>query len=215
MFTGKRLVLIAQGDGLAPFHQVCDKFPESSDCLAVENSRELGEFRAFSALLSGVRDTDPWQTTFYAHTKGVSPKYQQPGRLRTVRLWAEAMYTYNLDSIAEVDRALASKSVVGTFRRVGQFRSLHRLSRWHYSGAFFWFRNRDLFSRDWQSALIPSRYCPEFYPSLLFGLEASACLGPDVVGDLYSYEYLSALLKGRKDYDWNSVDRVRAAAAGR
>lgn len=194
VFTGRRLVAVAKGDGLVPFSEVRARFPCDAEFLAVENSRALGEFTAFKALLSGVASDNELATTFYAHAKGVSPKYSaDPRRLVTVRRWAEAMYIRNLDDIAAVDRALVTRPVAGAFRRTGHFRSLHRKSAWHYSGAFFWFRNRALFSRAWHSALVPSRYCPEFYPSLLFDVSESTCLGPDRVGDLYNYACLQSI----------------------
>lgn len=59
---------------------------------------------------------------------------------------------------------------------------------WHYAGTFFWFRNRDVFARNWEE--VPAQFFgTEAWPGRLFYRQEVACIACDDVGDLYDAGY--------------------------
>jgi hypothetical protein len=63
-----------------------------------------------------------------------------------------------------------------------------RNHRWHYSGTFYWFRNRDVFQRDWRT-VDQKFFGTEAYPGLLFHPDDTGCLFADKTKDLYKLDY--------------------------
>lgn len=143
--------------------------------------------------------------TFYGHTKGVTHTANE-----TVKLWTEALYKYNLDPeyVKEVERQLTWFPVCGSMKRYGRLLNFPpNTYDWHYSGTFFWFRNEDLFAREWKESITPHRYGTEAYLSFLFTpIEAGVVFG-DGVGDLYNKRYTVRLLNGKLKKFQKSVER--------
>ncbi len=137
----------------------------------VANDPNLREVTTFEPLFSRVETDDPDQVTLWAHAKGT---WQGWGG---IPLWVDVLYETLLDHWPAVRRVLTTFPVAGSFKRC---RSSWRRSpsQWHYSGSWFWFRNRDLFAKpDWRR--IEGLHAPdeafawggiESYPSLHFPL---------------------------------------------
>jgi hypothetical protein len=108
--------------------------------------------------------------TFYGHAKGISSEPWAPG----VRRWTTAMYLACLDHWPHVQRCLQEYPVAGPFLRRWTGLPGHSVT-WHYSGTFRWYRNRDMYSRDWQC--IGQNWCgAEGHIPMHFRREEAACL---------------------------------------
>lgn len=175
LFNGKRCVAIATGERMAPADEVRAEF---GDCgitfIEVENSPTMRERASFEPLMKLVASTAPEEATFYAHAKGGTTIGNPEG----VMYWRNLMYHTLLDQFERVQSSLREAPVVGT-HRLG-FHVVYpdglAASDWHFSGAFFWFRNADVFSRDWRAALAPSGWGVEAWPGRMFTIAQSRCL---------------------------------------
>lgn len=108
-------------------------------------------------MLPSVYSLNENEYTFYGHTKGVT-RYNHETEFICL-LWAYTMYTNNLDNFEYIADILKDYHCCGTFKLDRPYTALSFVP-WHYSGTFFWFKNKSIFSRDWQT----------FYPNL-YGLE--------------------------------------------
>ena len=140
------------------------------DFVFSDNSQNNGWYELtpfMNKLLPSVYSLNSNELTFYAHTKGVTRYHNKPKGERTevpsqdfiCLLWAYTMYSKNLEDFNKISSILNTYSCCGTLKLDRAFSALSFVP-WHYSGAFFWFNNQKLFSRDWQ----------RFYPSI-YGLE--------------------------------------------
>lgn len=197
VFTGKLIFSIAHGAGLEELESVkrkiLTKLPftihQNIIFIQVQNDRKLGEAKSFPSLLSLASKFDRTGITFYAHAKGVT-RPNHP----SVTLWTDALYHFNLDNIEKVEALLKSYPIIGAFKRYGKFAQFPRNSLYHFSGSFYWFRNKDLFARDWTQ--IPQRfYATEAYPSLIFTKDEAGCIYGDRFQDGYKWEYMKGLLQ--------------------
>lgn len=190
LFNGRKIIIVAltpeqylEAEGKLPM----EDFP--ANIITYINNSELRETATLKILLTDLylHRTDPNEITFYAHSKGVTLQDHA-----AVRLWTEAMHYFNLDCIDRVEELLKEYPIVGAFKRYG--RHPHdRESRWHYSGTFWWFRNKDLFERDWTN--IPMhRYGTEVYLSKLFTQKEAGVVFGDNVRSLYHLAYTRRLL---------------------
>lgn len=144
IFTGKKVITIATGDGLASPDTVMKCFDWAAvKFIVFPNAPALGETASFLEGLAEMESVAEDEATFYGHAKGVSHKGEN---LKHVQTWTDAMYVLNLSSPPLVDNLLARYHAIGCYRQ----RMPHAGSMWHYSGTFFWFRNRPLFSRQWR-----------------------------------------------------------------
>lgn len=147
LFNGRRVVAvcnIAPSDKfkLASFDEVRERLGDGVEYLQVPQYRanRLGEVTAFPHLLRRVSEfRDPGDVTFYGHAKGVT----KPGNMN-VQGWTELMYRANLDHWSEVSAALTQHVFAGALKVAGWWRW-----PWHYHGTFYWFRNADVFARNW------------------------------------------------------------------
>lgn len=194
LFNGKRIIAVAQGPELLfdPVAVVRDAFGNSrvDEWLTVPNDRTMREMAAWPALLERVESTDPAEVTFTGHAKGVT-KPTNPGV--TTHAWAEFMYQVNLDYWPWVEEVLRTHSTAGAFLKTGvAFRGSK--SGWHYSGTFYWFRNRELFGggRDWRK-MDTTWWGTESYPGLHWTATEAGCLfheAPHTVMNLYRRDYM-------------------------
>lgn len=146
-FNGRRVVAIVTGSNLDPAQDVRDLLSgHVHEFIEMPNNPRLGEVVTFKSLLSRVKTEDPAQITFYGHAKGVSRPVNEGV---TVHRWTDIMYETCLDYIPLVEQALARYPVAGSFKKrcLGFAGSS---SAWHYSGTFFWFRNAEIFKRNWE-----------------------------------------------------------------
>ena len=196
LFNGRKVIAVATGDAASPDAVRAELAGCGCEFVEVPNRPDLREVATFEALFSRVAEfTGPEHATFYAHAKGVANQTWHAGG--TIREWAGAMYESCLDWRGDVAKALRTHPVVGSFKRTIHGWNAHEsASDWHYSGSFFWFRNRDLFSQpDWRR--IDSFYSGiEPYASLHFPSSHAATLVCEN-GRMGSWLYL-------RD-DWNRV----------
>ena len=144
VFNHRKIVSIVTGPGLEKPETVMECFNDSSvEFFEAPNDPALGETKYFLEGLSKLRPASKDEVTFYGHTKGVS---HQGDTLRHVLCWTDAMYVLNLSSPELVDSIMSRYLAMGCYRQ----KMPHGGSDWHYSGTFFWFRNHELFSRDWE-----------------------------------------------------------------
>lgn len=179
VFDGVRLATVAQGPGLRPLGEVAKQLP-SVTLISVRNDRTIRETAAFPLLLDKLNKiADPDSVTFFGHTKGVTRNNP------AVNIWTEQLYRKNLENLSRTMQLLEKYPVVGSFKRKGRFLNMPRLSTWHYSGTFFWFRNRDLFAKPNWKNVPKTRYGTEAYLSLLFSEKEAGCIFGDAFGDGY------------------------------
>ena len=164
LFDGKICIGVATGDGLAPQQCVRDLLSAVSvtDWVIRENSG-LAEMTTFEDMLLCVSEADPESITFRGHTKGVTHSPTGFEQSWATFMWATSM------CISEVEHLLKSWVMAGPLKcRVG-------IDSWFYAGTFFWFRNADIFSRDWRR-MDWSRWYPEVWPSVVVKDGEAACL---------------------------------------
>ena len=191
VFTGVRLAVVAQGEGLEPLRDIESELSEFDHIWPMQNDPELRETSSLVFLLGALNRyaSKTEGITFFAHTKGVTR-----GDNPAVRLWTELSYEKNLGDIKAVDRALETHAVAGCFRRHGKFQVLGPACDWHYSGTFFWFSNLRLYQKPWLAAIQRTRYGAEAFPGILFKLEESFCLYADNCDSCYRMNNLMALV---------------------
>lgn len=177
------------------------------EILKFKNDIKLRETVSLYNLLETLMvESETNSITFYGHTKGVTHTANE-----TVKLWTEALYKYNLDPeyVKEVERQLTWFPVCGSMKRYGRLLNFPpNTYDWHYSGTFFWFRNEDLFAREWQESITQHRYGTEAYLSFMFTpIEAGVVFG-DGVGDLYNKRYTVRLLNGKLKKFQKSIEKL-------
>ncbi len=183
LFNGRRIVAVAQGSigkqhygrtsysNLASLDQVKREFRDQIDqFLVIDNVPTLCEVVSFPLLLEQVKSVHPNHVTFFGHSKGVvRPKTS------IVHHWTDTLYELNLDYPDLVLDQLAKYSMVGSFKKnVKAFEGSR--STWHYSCTFFWFRNRDLFSKPNYSQIDQQWWGVESWPGCMFSRPESVCL---------------------------------------
>lgn len=198
LFNGKRIIAVVEDKSFDSNAKSVKQYLPPGDCeiLLCQNDKDLRESATLLDLLLTVHSFKPEEYTCYAHTKGVT--HQAKKTKDAVMLWTHALYSYNMARYADVHALLQIYPVVGSFAKYGKFKHFPKGSTWHYSGTFYWFRNRDLFRRDWYGDHIPiERYTAEAYPGLMFGADEMGVVAFNNVKNLYDYRYLNDLLNGK------------------
>lgn len=207
LFNGKKVIAIAH-DGTTNHPPMVKDALSGCGCefIEVPNNPQLREVATFEPLFervaSGFGEGD---VTLYAQAKGTTRPADS-----TADRWAHAMEELCLEYWPVVEYWLKRFPVVGPFKKVGRgwpdYES--RESLWHYSGSWFWFRNKDLFSKpDWRR--IDRCWTGiEPYPSLHFPSEDAVALcfeRPVPTTNLYSHAFWQdvvdpALARFREEY---------------
>lgn len=145
-FNGKKILRIAVDERTEPSEKVLSKIDQREWTVLIgDNQPNFGEKAFFIEDIASLESRDPLEMTFRAHAKGVTRNGEM---LINVLAWAKAMYRLNLDDIPLIERLMTKHSAVGAFRV--DVPSEHHLSKWHYSGSFFWFKHSTLFSNLWR-----------------------------------------------------------------
>lgn len=156
------------------------------------NQSSLREVVSLHALLSSVESLDPEEATLYCHAKGV--RYTDP--CHPAHLWADILYETCLDYWETVGRLLQRYPLVGPFLRTSD-NSSHPHKSWMYFGSFWWFRNKDLFSKPAWGDCDAEWFGNETYNAKHFKYEEAACLfhgGTAKQMQLYSPNYLRKIV---------------------
>lgn len=192
LFNGRRVIGVALGPETDTMETVKAAFA-GSNCKFIEkrNSRDMREATTLLALYESVADcVGPEHVTLHGHAKGITSEAWGKG----VRRWVDALYETCLDYWPYVRSLLQTHPIAGPFKRqwsnwrVGNFTSK---STWHYSGSWRWFRNNDLFVRNWR--YVEPFWCgSESHPSMVFRDDEAANIACsiDVGGQaLYTEEF--------------------------
>jgi hypothetical protein len=188
-FNGRRIVAIVTDDETDTADAVRDYLRDFTDeFLEFPNDGRLREVVSFVPMLERLEGHQSERdVTFSCHAKAVRHKLTPDSQGTTLFRWAGACYE-TLTRWDEVRPLLETKGTVGAFRRFFATIDRRGFGPWHYSGAFYWFRNRDAFRRNWR--YVPERfYGTEAWPGLMFKVDESASIACDNVGDLYNFEY--------------------------
>ena len=195
VFNGKRVFVIAAdsscSDNQAAAREAIQNiWPDGVTIFHRENDPELRETATLVDLLQEVESVAEDEITFYAHSKGT-----RHANNPAVKLWTHCLYLFCLGFKSAAEEALLAHPCSGAFKRYGHFSCMPESSEWHYSGAFFWFRNKDLFSKDWKQ--VPRiRHGAEAYLSMLFSTAEAHCRFVDGVPESpYDIDCLQRMLK--------------------
>ena len=171
LFTGKRIIAVATSGDSHPFEAV-QEYMHGYECewIQVENKPELREVATFAHLFSSVESLPGY--TFYGQAKGVT-KPVNPGV--SIHAWTTTMYEILLDYWPLVEEALKTHCTAGIFKKSVDGAFDGSRSTWHYSGSFCWFKNAELWRRNWR-AIEQVWFGIESYPSMIFSREEAACL---------------------------------------
>lgn len=177
-FNNKKIVAVIQGQEFVDIKKIKEEFNDNNiEYIVMENDRRLGEVRPFKKMMKSVFSLDPCELTFYAHAKGVSPRYKNRTNrhcMKNIRIWRNAMYYYCLRDPEYIDRVLSDFSCCGCFKRiqhVGQ-----SPCQWHYAGTYFWFNNNKVFlNKNWDE-VIGDRWAVEGYLGCKFPEGEAFCI---------------------------------------
>lgn len=163
-----------------------------------ENNPKLREVVTFEHLFGRVESENENEATLYAHSKGTSRTSRQ------IRRWCGVLYTTLVDHWPVVQEILQKYPLAGSFKKVGigwPVQESH--SQWHYSGSWFWFRNVDLFSKNWK-LIEQFAHGIETYPSLHFREDEAGCVfwqGIIQDTDLFNAETWSRIEPALKEWE--------------
>lgn len=157
LFNGLKRIAIVTDKNTEPIETVQQFFADRvGDCgieyIVQKNNPSQREVATFINCLKPIANyKGESDLTFSAHAKGI--KYSEDLAVRkeesAVWKWIQWMYTTCLDQFDVVKRHLSAFPFAGSFKRYGQFQ-LPKNFKWHYSGTFYWMRNKTLFEKkDW------------------------------------------------------------------
>lgn len=188
LFNGRRIVSIATGPDTDSVEAVKEYLRDFTDEFIVRpNSVTLREVLTFVPMLERIKSNDPNEVTFSCHGKCVRHRIGSDERGSTVFRWTAAMYETCLDRWPDVEAALQTKAMAGSFKRHGSWK-MPGNHAWHYSGTFYWFRHNEVFARDWRT-VDKKFFGTESWPGRLFSASQAACLFCDDTRNLYDLKY--------------------------
>ncbi len=172
LFNGRRVVAIATDKTTDPAGHVKDLLGDVvHEFIEIPNDPHLREAAAFLEMVGRVQTDDPRHITFYGHAKGVT---RRPTDTAAAGHWADVMYQVNLDYVPMVEESLKRFHVCGAFKNHGPAFP-GSVSHFHYAGSFYWFRNREVFKRDWRAVDV-AWYGSESAPGKWFNPEEGGAL---------------------------------------
>jgi hypothetical protein len=199
-FNGKKIINITHSDIVFAKQFVESNFSEYTDIqfFYTENTLEVHEIDPFiNKLLPTVYSVNEDEYTFYGNSKGVS-RYGDPSKEFVSLLWAYNLYEENLKDFDNICSILKNNACCGCFKINKPFTALSFVP-WHFSGTFFWFNNKKLFSKNTWKQIFPSRYGVEGYPATHFSSEEAFCLAyelPEGMEDIYNLKNWENFYKG-------------------
>lgn len=198
-FNNKKIVFIATDDRFISPEIVKYEFDQINgfkDIIfeTIPNNAQLGECAALYKMFDMVFSLDENEYTFFAHGKGVTrEKERKKGwcSLSANKTWTTKMLAYNLSSTDKIHRILSDSPCFGIMKSTFEKRKLgwyfkYSKNMWIYAGGFFWFNNANLFSEDYKSVKLETRYTIESYLSNFFTYEQA---GSELsgMGDVVNY----------------------------
>jgi hypothetical protein len=189
LFNGRRVVAIVESPDSDRAATVIDYLRNFTDQFVVlPNDKKLREVTTWLPLLNQLQEFNTDQdVTFYGQGKGVRRNIRDLNDPNvTIFRWTKAMYEmcFAWDRVRPI---LEKHGCAGSFRRNSPPQP-GSWGPWHYSGTFYWFRNRDAFRRNWQ--YVPHRfYGTEAWPGNMFHPDEAGVIACDDIGDLYQLAY--------------------------
>jgi hypothetical protein len=168
LFNGRRIIGVATGPETNTLADVQAAFAGNGcEFIEVANNKDRREGTTLVPMYELLKGfIGPEDVTLHGHAKGISSEAWSRGSRR----WHDACVESCLDYWPLIQGCLLQFPMVGPFKRqhsifaVPGFKSR---SQWHFSGAWRWFRNRDLFARDWR--YVEPFWCgSETHPSMTF-----------------------------------------------
>ena len=195
IFTGRRILGVATGSNTYTVEEVAEYAKDlDARVFGVKNNVKIREGATFLQMLEFV-EGDHQSVTFFCHSKGARHNESFGADGSTLKPWTESMYRLCLDDMPAILGQLKQFTMTGPYRRFGNFRTPGN-HRWHYSGAFYWFRNADVYTKNWKR-MDRAFFAVESWPGLMFRPNEVACCFHDNCGDLYQMDYWnSAVLPG-------------------
>lgn len=189
LFNGRRVIAIAVDEVTDRPETVMHYLRDlNAEFFVIRNDFRRREGISLVPLLKQVESQDPDEVTFFCHAKGVRYKVTPNSRNTSVFQWTEAMYRVLLDYWPAVQHGLSRKAMCSLFRRLDGFRTPGNHG-WFYSGSFYWFRNRDVFQRNWRHLDIHQLWGVESWPGHQFTTDETHCLVGDGIDHLYRQDY--------------------------
>ena len=148
VFNGQMIISIATDEKTDNPDKVMEILGGKCQYNIVSNIPHLGEANTFISAMSCVRSTNPYESTFYAHTKGVKYRENKPME-RCAKSWANAMYELNLGVPRAIDRILQSYEAAGCFKLTGNGVPGNEKHNWYFAGTFFWLKHSAIFTKAW------------------------------------------------------------------
>lgn len=194
VFNGKKILAIAEDQTTVNTQDVENLYSHLFDeVIVVKNDPVIREGASFISMLEKVSSINDNEITFYCHGKGARHGNAFGSDGSTLTDWTELMYKYCLDDMEKVYQSLRGNAMTGCFKRYGQFKTPGN-NRWHYSGGFYWFRNSDVFEREWRK-MDRNFFAIESWPGLMFESKDTGCLFLDNADDLYKKDYWETIIK--------------------
>ena len=188
-FNGRRIVAIAT-DGQTDSAETVQAYLRdlTDEFIIVKNNPNRREVETWIPMLERLEKYQSDQdVTFSCHAKGIRRPLLETDNDAIYR-WTKAMYDTTLSRPEAVRKLLETQATVGSFRRYGAGTNQKGFGLWHFSGTFYWWRNRDAYRRNWR--YVPQAFFgTEAWPGLLFRPDESACVACDNVGNLYDRAY--------------------------
>lgn len=198
LFNGRRVVAIATSKETDSADAVKEMFRDFTDeFIVVPNNKSLREVITFVPLLERFESANPNEVTFCCHGKCVRHNIGVEESGSTIFRWTQAMYETCLDYMPLVMEQLRTKAMTGSFKRHGMFKTRGNY-RWHYSGTFYWFRNADVYRRNWRY-IDKKFFGSESWPGLMFKPDETDCLFLDQTQDLYNFDYWTSVVQPALD----------------
>lgn len=172
IFNGRRIVGIVHDSRSEPLESVKEYLSGHGCEFIVADNDDRGQSITFQAMMHEVASLNPNEVTFYAHAKGVKYEPIFPTALKN---WVDALYRVTLDDWKMVWQQLECFAITGPFKMFGRFPAHRFLGDWHYSGAFFWMRNSDVFTRKWDDVQ-QFYFGVELWPGVIFSVDEGGCL---------------------------------------
>ncbi len=217
LFNGRRIVAIVtshESDTADAVKHYLRDF--TNDFVVIRNDPRIREVATWVPMLKMLEQYQSENdVTFSCHGKCVRHFVSPDVKKTTIFAWTKAMYDTCLHW-GSVWPLLEQFATVGSFRRLQS----HMTGRggfgpWHYSGAFYWWRNRDVYRRNWMYT--PNHFFgTEAWPGIVFTKQESGVIFSDDTGDLYDLNYFENSIVPRLD-SWktnsHSQHRMRVAHA--
>jgi hypothetical protein len=179
----RKILGVACDKSSMTFDEIKSAFGTEWEYVTVDNNPKLREVATYSKMISMLDFNDPNHVTFCAHGKGAQ---SHTIKSDSIDWWTSAMYETVLNNLEGVlGEFRKGYQITGSFRRLGG--NLGTKYRWHYSGAFYAFKND--FFKDKKIPQYRNRWWgTESWPGDNFGINVSSVIFNQNTksGDLYN-----------------------------